>query len=95
MKLPKFHIGQMVTPVEADVLMNEACTLKLKMGAVYEVNFLEYSEGIPDIMAAGWYIGCVEWPQNDMALETNFAPVQELPDEALAQLIEESFTVTA
>jgi hypothetical protein len=86
MKPPLFHIGQHVVAIEPITTNSSVAPPQSKQGAVYQVNWVGEVVG-----KIGWFICCVEWDQRVCCEERGFAPAELLPDEALAQLLEEVF----
>lgn len=90
-KPPLFYVGQHVTPIAASIdYLEQGCSLRWRMGEVYEVNWVAWVKKQPCGNEAGWHIGCVEWPQDECVHERLLAPVNLLPDEALAELLSET-----
>ena len=91
MKPPKFHVGQAVVCITGDSInwlskYNPGSNVALKDGAIYTVSEVWNLPGT-DI----WGVKLSERPlKNGHYSEKRFAPVELLPDEALAQLLEET-----
>ena len=88
MKGPLFHTGQAVVCISEEYNTPEGPTPS--RGKVYHVAHNHYDR--PD-----WCIHLLEIPPDASNeawcfIEGNFAPVELLPDEALAELLEEVFT---
>ncbi|SDZ01782.1 hypothetical protein SAMN04488069_1382 [Hymenobacter psychrophilus] len=99
MKPPKFHPGQAVVCIKANwpLLHDDGHTpMPLafpQRGGIYHVDGV--FTGSADHIRHMWFVTLIETGGTGNAFwEENFALAEELPAEALAELLEESFTPT-
>jgi hypothetical protein len=84
MKPPKFHVGQAVVCLYDSMQGIASDEGVIRKGQIYTVRLVEFIE-------TGYYYGVDNAGNPDDSFpELYFAPAEYLPDEALAQLLEET-----